>query len=160
MMNPAAESEEEASLDERQEIVVMETMEMEMKERQRHAPKFVCALLRYVAAATVALVLTIISPDTRLWQRDGSIHVEYMFQVIFVYILTLGSLYCVAGSNPGYLNADVVDRVCQEDGLTLLGYEEKEEAYWHGEESQTLESSPSHDTMTRRIHCFTTRTIS
>lgn len=130
---------------ETEEIVVLESMEMEINEqeekRRRKQPKLWFVLFRYVLAATVALALTVSSPQTRLWQSDKSIHVEYMVEVVVVFILTLASLACLAGSDPGYLNDDIVARVCQEDGLTLLGYEETDDK--KEEEISTLDSSPS-----------------
>lgn len=111
-----------------QDLVVMEVEMEEIQGRQRQRqPKLWCILLRYMSAATLAVALTVSSPDTRLWQSDGSVHMEYMFEVFFVYVLTLVSLASVFASDPGFLTDEIVARVCQQDGLTLLGYEENEE---------------------------------
>lgn len=121
---------------------------METKQRRRPSQAALWLVLaRYIVAASIGLALTVCTPKTRLWQSDRSIHVEYMFEVVLVYVLTLVSLACVIGSDPGYLNADNVAGVCQEDGLTLLGYEDEE----NEEESLSLESScPSRESVTRR----------
>jgi len=157
-MSAAADDEDDdaSPSSETHEIIVLESMEIDEneQERRRPQPKLWWVLMRYFMAATVGLALTVCSPGTRLWQNDGSIHVEYMFEVLLVYILVLGSLACLAGSDPGYLNADNVARVCQEDGLTLLGYEEEATGE---EEAVSLESSsPSRDSITRRKSTFET----
>ena len=148
-MNPTEEDDDSSSST--SEIFIVESMEMDEEPKQYKTPLPApwLVLLRYVGAATVALVLTICSPDTRLWESNGSIHVEELVEIVLVYILTLASLVCVMGSDPGYLTATVMDRVCQEDGLTLLGYEQDDDS---DDETATvsLVESLSRDSMTRR----------
>lgn len=129
----------------------MESMELDIgndeqsaTRRKRKQPPQWLVVVRYVSAATVAVLLTVGSPDTRLWA--GGLDMEHLVEVILVYVLTLGALFSVLGSDPGFLNADNVARVCQDDGLTLLGYEQDKE------ENASLESSPSrsHESTTRR----------
>jgi hypothetical protein len=120
-----------------------------VKRRKRKQPPQWVVVVRYVSAATVAILLTVASPDTRLWTGGGSIDVDHLVEVLLAYILTLGALFSVLGSDPGFLNQEKVARVvCQdEDGLTLLGYEQDKE------EESLVDSchSPSHESsMTTR----------
>lgn len=135
---------DEVSSENQDDIDIIESIATEIEEyrERRPQPRLWVVAFRYVVAATTALLLTVISPATRLWQNDGTLHKEYVFQVVLVYVLTLVSLACVMGSDPGYLDAETVARVCQEDGLTLLGYEEDDETDEH-QESLTLSYSSS-----------------
>jgi DHHC palmitoyltransferase len=44
-----------------------------------------------------------------------------------IYVLIWISLLLLHKSNPGYLEGHVVEQICNEDGLTLLGYEKDQE---------------------------------
>ena len=104
-------------------------------------------LTRYGVAASIAVLLAYFSPSTslRLTPRDETqqdeINDEKLAELVFVTIATLVSLYAVQGSNPGYLTAEIVEDVCQEDGLTLLGYEEEQTGQQH--EHDTGEGHPN-----------------
>ena len=129
------------------ELVNMESMEISEEEPTKHRrsppPQWV-VVVRYLVASTVAVLFTLSSPN--VWE-GGKMDKERAAEIIFVYILTLGSLACVIGSDPGYLTAEVVAQVCQEDGLTLLGNEEELDE----ENNNSLTPSNSlHESMTRR----------
>ena len=130
------------------------------KQRKQQPPLWVVAV-RYILAATVAVLLTVACPDTRLWIKTTTgggihLHVKHLVEVLLVYILSLGALFSVLGSDPGYLHADTTATtttttvaaraavVCQDhdddddDGLTLLlGYEQQDK-----QENVSLESLP------------------
>jgi hypothetical protein len=109
-------------------MIILERLELEdesdKQKHHYHPPNLWIVAFRYVAAASVALLLTLMTPATRLWQTDQR---KYIIQVILAYILTLISLGCVIGSNPGYLDANIMERVCEQDGLTLLGTKQQQQ---------------------------------
>ena len=90
------------------------------------------ALLRYCINATIAVSLAYLVPNTKLrtnnaYGKDATMDTERLAELVVVAVLTLGSLWAVHGSNPGYLTPDIVSSVCEDDGLTLLGYEHDQE---------------------------------
>lgn len=83
-------------------------------------------LTRYLSAASMALILTILAPHTKLRDKDNGFHKDMFNGVIAVFLLTLISLACVFHSDPGIVTVDNVPPEsvdCQEDGLALLDYE-------------------------------------
>jgi len=82
-------------------------------------------ILRYLAASITAVLLTYYCPQTTL-RKDAVIDSACTAGLVVRFVATLISLLCVHNSNPGYLTAEIVEDVCQEDGMTLLGYEEKD----------------------------------
>ena len=75
-------------------------------------------LARYFAASTTVVLLTCVCPGTTLTSP---------IPLYFIYVLIWLSLLLLHKSNPGYLEPTVVAQVCDEDGLTLLGYEKDQE---------------------------------
>mmetsp|Transcript_16424 Transcript_16424/g.47204 ORF Transcript_16424/g.47204 Transcript_16424/m.47204 type:complete len:423 (-) Transcript_16424:1339-2607(-) len=83
----------------------------------------------YVSMTLAAFFLTLVCPETRLWSagsrrvsspihgfsssNDGSIHslnAEVLTELLSVLLLVWLSLWLVQGSNPGYLDSEIVDR--------------------------------------------------
>jgi len=74
----------------------------------------VLVTLRYMSAAAVALLLTIASPRTKLWdngldsevdQNYTTLNVGVLMDLVIVSVLTIISYFAVQGSDPGYLGA-------------------------------------------------------
>lgn len=92
----------------------------------------------YVAMTLTASFLTILCPETRLWNgpsrrttllhespldSDGShreLNAEVLAELVTILLLIWTALWAVQGSNPGYLDADVVERA-------FRGVDEEEE---------------------------------
>lgn len=87
---------------------------------QRTPPSACWVLFQYICLSLLAVLMTYYCPDT---ERREAIAIE----LVVVYVSIIVSLLTVFRSDPGFLEADVVEQVCQEDGLTLLGYEEEQE---------------------------------
>ena len=77
--------------------------------------------LRYICAATVALLLTVSTPRTRLWslgeahevsQTYATLNGEALLELLVLSALTIISFLCVQGSDPGYLSQDVMSKAC------------------------------------------------
>jgi palmitoyltransferase len=112
------------------------------------APQSGCVvLLRYFVASTSAVVLTYYCPQITVSISQQ----QLLIQLVAVYVATLLALLAVFKSNPGYLEAEVVEQVCQDDGLTLLGYEQEED-------EEDTATSPSPD-VTRRTNATTAETL-
>jgi hypothetical protein len=84
-----------------------ESLEIEQDPKRRTTPTPPwLVLIRYLAAATLALLLTVMSPQTIL--RGEEIHRERLLEVITIYLLTLLSLSAVFHSDPGVLTPENV----------------------------------------------------
>mmetsp|Transcript_27508 Transcript_27508/g.42066 ORF Transcript_27508/g.42066 Transcript_27508/m.42066 type:complete len:468 (+) Transcript_27508:1-1404(+) len=89
-------------------------------------------VLTYLTCSTIALFLTVASPHTNLWkstEKEGEEYSEILnknelTRLIVVSASTLLTLWFVQGSDPGYLTAEICAEACQEDGKSLLGYED------------------------------------
>lgn len=79
-------------------------------------------LTRYFGASTSAVLLAYYCPETTT--TAGS---PPLVSLVGIYVLIWISLLALHKSNPGYLEGNIVEQVCQEDGLTLLGYEQEEQ---------------------------------
>mmetsp|Transcript_24333 Transcript_24333/g.36429 ORF Transcript_24333/g.36429 Transcript_24333/m.36429 type:complete len:378 (+) Transcript_24333:108-1241(+) len=87
--------------------------------------------LRYIAAAVVAVLLTVATPRTRLWnhgmeheitQSYATLNPETLLELLVIFVTTIASFLFVQGSDPGYLTEAVMNAaVANEDGLSLLG---------------------------------------
>lgn len=82
----------------------------------------------YVSLSAIALILTIVSKGTKLWKTDSKLSSErgelniHELKLLFIhYLAVLISFYFVQGSDPGYLTTEVMNRVSQRDGLSILG---------------------------------------
>eukprot|EP00542_Grammatophora_oceanica_P016728 CAMPEP_0194034674 /NCGR_PEP_ID=MMETSP0009_2-20130614/7099_1 /TAXON_ID=210454 /ORGANISM="Grammatophora oceanica, Strain CCMP 410" /LENGTH=395 /DNA_ID=CAMNT_0038675701 /DNA_START=79 /DNA_END=1263 /DNA_ORIENTATION=+ len=107
-------------------------------------------VVRYWGAATLAVVLTCVCPDTKLRRIAGEepVDMEKLVELVTVALLVLVSFIAVNKSDPGYLTTEIVEEVCQEDGLTLLGYEKEEQA--STAEERILDEMKEPATITRR----------
>mmetsp|Transcript_26115 Transcript_26115/g.60642 ORF Transcript_26115/g.60642 Transcript_26115/m.60642 type:complete len:415 (-) Transcript_26115:789-2033(-) len=117
--------------------------------RRRRTPQWI-VVLRYISCASLAALLAFFCPNTSLRDKQ-EINVERLVELISVYVLVIVSMCTVQGSNPGYLTAEIVEDVCREDGLALLGYEQVQQPQPQQESSQgvtTLDVPPSSTTKT------------
>jgi len=96
---------------------------------------------KYLALSALAVTLSIASKGTRLWkildddgyennngdnENDVKAYVtiidpEVLTEILAAYALVLISLYFVQGSDPGYLTFDRMQRLCEADGLSMIG---------------------------------------
>jgi len=91
-------------------------------------------VLTYLSCSILALFLTCISPNTNLWIQNttdvdndddsDTLERDALTRLIVVSVGTLFTLWLVQGSDPGYLTADICSEVYQEDGMSLLGYDD------------------------------------
>jgi hypothetical protein len=107
-------------------------------------------LSRYFILSTGAVLLTYYCPQT-----NQSTYLEVWISYILIWI----SLLILHKSNPGYLEGDALIHICNEDGMTLLGYETKslEQSEIHPPSppfSQSLDNNSGPVFQgTRRKHC-------
>jgi hypothetical protein len=94
----------------------------------------------YIILSAFAILLTIICKGTKLWvltttssnsskkevisSERGTLNWNELISLCIHYLAVLISLYLVQGSDPGYLTKDVMERVCEMDGLSILGTDE------------------------------------
>lgn len=89
------------------------------RRRTRQPPSMRYVALRYVGLATLAVCLTVTCPgSTRLWQVENSradsrgsatgLQWGVLLGLLVSYLATLGALWCVLGSDPGYLTPEIV----------------------------------------------------
>jgi hypothetical protein len=84
-----------------------ESLEIEQDPKRRTTPITPwLVLLRYFAAATSALLLTVMSPQTIL--RGEEMNTDRLLEVVTIYLLTLLSLSFVFNSDPGVLTPENV----------------------------------------------------
>ena len=95
--------------------------------------------------STVAVGLTVASPETRLWKSDG-IDYEVFCELLTIYIIALLSFWIVHGSDPGYLDHDAMERFSELDNY-LDGDQETFE-----ENHVKQEANKSNGTIHRRLH--------
>ena len=78
-------------------------------------------IIRYVSAAIVAILLTIATPRTKLWnqgeaheisQSYATLNGEVLLELITVATFTFISFFAVQGSDPGYLTSEIMSRAC------------------------------------------------
>lgn len=122
---------------------------------RKQVPGYV-VVLRYLSACTAAVLLTYACPlaptktatADEIWQEEQH---QLTIKLIVMYVATLSAFFFIFQSNPGYLEADIVEHVCQDDGLTLLGYEKEEEEEVHDDADETkLPSTTTTSDITRR----------
>eukprot|EP00815_Leptocylindrus_aporus_P011845 CAMPEP_0116059618 /NCGR_PEP_ID=MMETSP0322-20121206/5901_1 /TAXON_ID=163516 /ORGANISM="Leptocylindrus danicus var. apora, Strain B651" /LENGTH=325 /DNA_ID=CAMNT_0003544029 /DNA_START=73 /DNA_END=1047 /DNA_ORIENTATION=+ len=86
----------------------------------------VLVTLRYMSAAAVALLLTIASPRTKLWdngldsevdQNYTTLNVGVLMDLVIVSVLTIISFFAVQGSDPGYLDDGIMVKACEQFSL-------------------------------------------
>ena len=117
---------------------------------QRSSLSPVLVVLRYLGAASAAAVLTYTCPQTIL--QTDPVDEAKRNTLVVLYIAALASFFIVFRSDPGYLTRDIVEKVCVEDGLSLLGYEQDIEEDCHQDEDPMNGTCTSQSNqVTRRI---------
>lgn len=104
----------------------------------KSTPRSKCRTISYyILLSLLAISFTIICKGTKLWvfssasstnevisSERGTLHRNELISLLIHYLAVLISLYLVHGSDPGYLTMDVMERVCEMDGLSILGTNE------------------------------------
>jgi len=103
--------------------------------RNNKPPKIIprwFTVVYYLTLSAIAILLTIISKGTILWDTPsklsserGTLNMNELKLLLCHYLAVLVSFCFVQNSDPGYLTPDVMDRVCERDGLSLLGKKSK-----------------------------------
>jgi len=123
-------------------------------------------ILYYICLSTTAVLLTMLARGTRLWDTSnassssssssstsstsvstlvrGVLISGPLIQLLFAYVAILLSLATVQGSDPGYITKDVMQLVCEEDGLDLIAHERLD----HSNDDTTGNSSDTTTTTT------------
>jgi len=106
-------------------------------------------LTRYISGFTLAFSLVLFSPLTVLRDEEDNFQKEKLSEVIVVFLLTLICFAFVYNSDPGILTAEILAEVYQDDGLTLIGYEEDNDQQ-HEEFQINTSVAEKQDVLSRR----------
>ncbi len=106
----------------------------------------------YVLLSLLAILLTIICKGTKLWvlssassnkvisSERGKLITNELISLLIHYLAVLISLSLVQGSDPGYLTINVMERVSELDGLSILGTDEHNTTSTSGDEEEAQEN--------------------
>ena len=96
--------------------------------RMTKKPSRCFTITYYITLSAVAIFLTINVKGSMLWKTNskfssdrGDVVIDEILSLVIHYVAVLIALFCVQGSDPGYLTSDVMENVCEQDGLSLLG---------------------------------------
>ncbi len=84
----------------------------------------------YLVLSALAMALTVLSKGTKLWKTSSKLSSERgdlergeLMSLFIHYVAVLATFYFIQNTDPGYISIDVMNRVSQRDGLSILGEE-------------------------------------
>lgn len=90
--------------------------------RKRRRPSKCFTVFYYVTLSSVCVVLCVVCKGTKLWSSEQKSKVSIIWSelmsLIGVYLAVLISYFIVQGSDPGYLNREVIQLLSKQDGLS------------------------------------------